>query len=165
MAQNGTIIIKIVQDQSDGETPQVDTSGVKATQKSQQSDLKTAAITTVIQRAASSLKEMGVSQVRFQINRYFDMTDNYLGQQSMNIALSSANRLYNAGASVVGGFMVAGPAGAVIMGLVEVAKVGLDIYHNYSEQDLKLRKMNAELQFNRQRAGYSLTVGSQGENR
>lgn len=163
---SGTIVIKIVQETGKpGETPQVDATGKTEIQKSQRSDLETAAITSVIQRAFNSLKEMGASQVKFQVNRYFEITDNYLGQQSLNIGLNIASKIVSAGQSIAAGAIVAGPAGAIIMATVEAGKLGLDIYQKYSEQNLQLRKMDAQLDYNRQRAGYSLTAGTQGENR
>ena len=162
---NGTIVIKIVQDAKPGDTPQIDVTGKNEVEKTKRSDLETAAITTVIQRAWSSLKEMAASQIKFQVNRYFNITDNYLGQQSLNICLNVANKVKNVGESIIGGAIVAGAPGAIIMTAVEAGKLGLEIYQNYSEQNLQLRKMDAQLDYNRQRAGYSLTVGTQGENR
>lgn len=162
---DGTIIIKIVQDTNPGDTPQIDATGKKEVDKVKRSDLETAAITTIVQRAWNSLKETGASQIKFQVNRYFNITDNYLGQQSLNICLNIAGKVKSAGESIVGGALVAGPAGAVIMAAVEAGKLGLEIYQNYSEQNLQLRKMDAQLDYNRQRAGYSLTAGTQGENR
>jgi hypothetical protein len=37
--------------------------------------------------------------------------------------------------------------------------------HNYQQELIKINQMDAQLSFNRQRAGYSLTAGSIGENR
>lgn len=165
MASNGTITIRIINEEAQPETPQGDATGTKEARKSQRSDLQTAAITSVIQKAAHSVKEMGASQIRFQVNRYFEITDDYLGQQSLNICLGIARKVESAAMSIAGGALVAGPVGAIIMGAVELGKTGLDIYQNYSQQNLQLRKMDAQLDYSRQRAGYSLTAGSQGENR
>ena len=162
---NGEIIIRIVEGEQQTTQPKtVDVVGTDKINKTK-GNLETAAITGVIISAAKSVKQMAASQVSFQINRYFSMTGDYMGQQSLSIASGILSRAAGAATSIAGGFAVAGPAGAAIMAAVEVGKLALDIYHNYSEEAYQLTKMDNQLSFQRQRAGYSLTVGSQGENR
>ena len=179
MDKNGVITIKFVEGKETTPGPQPITPQIsgeepveKSVQASETSALQTAVYTTMIQSAAKQLKGMMVNEAKFQINRYFNLTDNYMAKQEMDIALGVINRTYSIGSAIVGGAIAGsagGPAGIVLGAAIATGmsglSLGLDIYHNYSEQDIRIRKMDNSLDFNRQRAGYSLTAGARGENK
>jgi len=134
--------------------------------------LETAVLGALLHKTASQVKNMAINEAKYQINKYFMLTNDYLGQQSMNIALNVINKALDFGTTIYFGAKMgakAGPAGA-IAGVVLAAGVSIistvqQISHNYEQERIKLNQMDAQLQFNRQRAGYSLTAGSIGENR
>lgn len=158
---DGEIIIRIVNDEGSGSS---DTSGTtvqnennsraKSTSKTEQ-----AIFTTLLQHAAKEIKNIAIDEALYQQNFYYQMTDNYMMQQNMSIAKNMIGKAVGYGI-----MLSAGPAGWVAAGLTAVGDI-LSIVHNYQQQDYQIRKMDTSLQFNRQRAGYSLTVGAQGENR
>ena len=103
------------------------------------------------------------------------MNDNYLGQQNVDVALNVINKVWETGLSIYsgaklgmslsGGSAYGAIAGAIIAAGVSTLQTVQQISHNYEQEQIKINQMNASLKFNRQRAGYSLTAGSIGENR
>ena len=164
MANNGEIIIRIITSEEDGDG-KVDPTGKKEVQKKQKSDLETAAITKAIEHAAKQVFRISVGEVQRQLQLNFSLTDNYIANQNLSIGMGMINKGISTGFSIFAGFKLAGPAGAAIGAGVEMIKLGLDIYHNYQEEEINLRKMENQLSFQRERAGYSLTAGTRGENR
>lgn len=68
------------------------------------------------------------------------------------------------GTAIAGGFVLGGIAGSVIALIGTTASLGIEIAQNYDQENIKLRQMNAQLEYSRMRAGYSLTSESIGEN-
>lgn len=164
MAEGKNIVIRIINEGGSGsQKNKVDVTGQD--QKKSTDVLETAVLSSVLHRSFEQLKGAVVSETKYQLNLNYSLTDNYMSKQNMNIALGILSRGYSAGVSIASGFAVGGWVGAGIAAGMEVLKLGVDIYHNYQEEAINLRKMNAQLRFNRQRAGYSLTAGSRGENR
>ena len=64
--------------------------------------------------------------------------------------------------SVIGGFSVAGVAGAAVFGALDIMGDVFEYSRAMDSQRLKLEKMGAQLSFSRQREGYSLTSDSIG---
>ena len=169
MAEGKEIVIRIINEQGT-DKKKADVTGEN--QEKSTDALSTAAMTTLLQKAARQVKGMVINEAKYQINKYFQLTDDYLGQQNLNIALNVVNKVWNTGLSVFAGAKVgasAGPigavAGAVLMASVSTIGTLQQISHNYEQERIKLNQMNVNLSFNRQRAGYSLTAGSIGENR
>lgn len=168
MANNGEIIIKIVSEVGQTTQNQPDEkpeAKVDAEKSKTDNRLETAIYTSLLQKTAREVKGITIGEAKYQINRYFRMSDNYLAEQSLDISLNIVNRAISAGASIAAGFAVGGVPGAIIEAGIQAVKIGLDIYHNKDQENIRLNQMDAVLSFNRQRAGYSLTAGSQGENR
>lgn len=164
MANNGEIVIRIV---GEGEgTNEVQPQPSQPKKKDKNNDLLgTAVMLSVVKRAGEELKQIAISEATYEIGKYMRLTDNYFGQQNLNIAKNIVNRASNIGMSIAGGFVVGGPFGAIAAAAVSAVNLGVDIYQNYDQQNIRLRQMDTNLSFNRQRAGYSLTAGSVGENR
>lgn len=168
MADRGEIIIRFTQ--GDAETPSpdaepVNTTGEKQVQSSTSNMFRTGFFLYAAKKAYSGAKQITINEAKYQLNKYFRLTDNYLGQQNMNIALGIVNRVANFGLSVASGFMIGGIPGAIVTAGIDITKNILEIAHNYEQENINLQKMDNQLQFNRQRAGYSLTSGSIGENK
>lgn len=169
MASNGEIIIRF--EEGAGSKPKVDPTGED--KKSENTVLNTALLIWAAKKAATLIKNVTINEAKYQLNMHYKMTDNYIGQQNMDIALSVAEKSVSAVTSIVGGALagakLGGAPGAVIGAVIGVGGFGittaLQISHNYEQERIRLRQMDAQLQFNRQRAGYSLTAGSVGENR
>lgn len=175
MANNGVITIKLIEDDTKSPGPKkIDPSKpTKEAEKATAIDaVNTAVLSNMIKRTAKQFLNMTIGETKYQLNKYFNLTDNYLAKQDLNIALNIINKVWDTGASIYAGIKVgsaAGPAGSVV-GAILAASVSLvstvqQINHNYEQQQINLNKMDVQLQFNRQRAGYSLTAGSVGENR
>ena len=166
MANNGEIVIRI----EEGSVEPKPLEPEEQKKKDSAGLLETAALVYCLKRAAESAKAITIEEVKYQINRHFRLTDDYISQQNLNIALGVVSKTKNAALGALGTFKALGGGGAGILGAITAAGIavvqtGVQIVHNYEEEKLRLNKMNAELSFNRQRAGYSLTAGSVGENR
>lgn len=120
--------------------------------------------TYIKNEALSYAKDIIKSQTEFYINRYFNLTDDYIGQRNTNIAKNIINKSITGLTTIATGFAMGGPIGASIAAVGFALTLGLDIANNYIEQGDKLRQMNYQLDFSRVRAGFSLTSGSIGEN-
>lgn len=112
-----------------------------------------------------SLKKTLLTEAKYQVNKYFSTRDDYIGQRNYNAAMSMANMVVGLGSSVLAGFMVGGPVGAIVAGATSVLSTAVSVYNTLDAQNLKVDQMNAQLSFTRQRSGYSLTSGSTGENK
>ena len=161
MADNREVVIRIVD-----ETKEQNKTGVNGASEGNTKDIfGTATISYLTNKGVSYLENVLVGEVKYQINRYFSLTDNYLGQQDLRIALSVLNKIGGIVSSTIMAGSVAGPAGAIITLIGSLTTTAQSIYHNYDQQIIQLAKMNAQLEFNRERSGYSLTAGSRGENK
>lgn len=171
MAEKSEVVIRIKNEQltssTVGDNQRIDSSDVTGSKKNEaaNSSIKSAFVLSQIQGAARSLANLGVDMVMYRVNRNLTLSDNYLAQQDMEIALNVFSTVKSAAMSVVGGAMVAGPWGAIAMAAVKVAQTGVNIYKNYDQENLRIKAMDAQLDFSRQRAGYALTAGSRGEDR
>lgn len=112
-----------------------------------------------------ALKKNITTEAKYQINKYFNTRDDYIGQRNLNVATSMANMAIGLGSSIVAGFMTGGPVGAAVAGVTSVLSTAVSVYNTLDAQNLKVDQMNAQLQFTRQRSGYSLTSGSVGDNK
>lgn len=167
MANNGEIIIKIVSETGAATNQPTEKLEEKVTTEKSKTDdkLENAIYTSLLQHTAKQVVGITIGEAKYQHNRYFRMSDNYLAEQSLDIGLNIVNRVISTGVGIAAGFTIAGVPGAIVAAGIEAVNIGLDIYHNKDQENIRLRQMDAALSFNRQRAGYSLTAGSQGENR
>lgn len=118
--------------------------------------------------AISTLRKIGVEAkevATYAINRQFTLTDDYIGQRNMGIALSILNKGESLAMAAFTGFVLAGPVGAAIAGAVSAASTGIQVWENYDQQSIKLRQLDAQLSYSRIRAGYAVVAGSIGEDR
>ena len=168
---NGEIIIRVISEQGQGGTTkpaqvntQVTEEQVSESSGSSGSNIGvTALAVTALQNIGNSVKNVTIGYATYAINRNFKLTDNYLGQQNLNIAKSIAGKFEKIGMATASGAMMGGGVGAiaalVVSTITTAIETGFDVWN------IQLRQMDAQLQYSRQRAGYSLTAGSIGENR
>ena len=101
----------------------------------------------------------------YEINNWFTLNDDYIGQRNVNAALNVISRAKSTFTTVAAGTVVGGPVGGIIAAVGSLMTLGIDIAQNYDRQNIQIKQMDAQLQYQRQRAGYSLTSGRVGENK
>lgn len=119
----------------------------------------------VAHQAFNYAKEMVISSAEYFIERSFQLTDDYEGQRDFNIAKGFLKRGIAIGGAIVSGAVMGGPIGAVVAG---VGSIGMDVINTaqgIDKQNIAIAQLNEQLSYTRQRAGYSLTSGSIGDNK
>ena len=106
-----------------------------------------------------------LNEAIYETEKYFTLTDNVQAKRDVGIASNVIKRVSNIGQATYFGATVGGWVGAIIGAVVGVTKEGIDIYQGYDQQTIKLKQMSEQLEYTRQRVGYSLTAGVNGENR
>ena len=172
MTSDGEIIIRIIEENGGGgkEAKPVDVTGEETLEEAGTGEdaLRNAVLTTLLQKAGSELKGLVLNEAKYEIKKYFMLKDDYAGAQQMQVAEQMITSIIGFTAGIAGAIIAGGPVGAAAAAVAIIGagiKVGIDIYQNMDQQRIKLNQINAQLQYNRQRAGYSLTAGSIGENK
>lgn len=174
MANNGVITIRFEEGSKTPGPQPIDPS--KPTEEAEginnNSELNTAVMALLLKKAVNQVKSISINEAIYQLHKYFQLTDDYLGRQNMDIALNIINKVWDVGVSIYAGAKIgskAGWAGAVfgaaLAAGVSGVQIAQQISHNYEQERIRINQMDMQLSFNRQRAGYSLTAGSIGENR
>lgn len=112
----------------------------------------------------SQVKEIIADTALYGINRHLALTDDYIGERQLNAGLTVINRTISS-ASIVAFGSSLGPVGIALGVAVAASSLIFDVVKNYDQQNILIRQMDKQLEFQRQRVGYSLTSGSIGENR
>lgn len=134
---------------------------------------KNALFAVFAMQAFNYAKEMTINSAEYFIERSFQLTDDYEGQRDFNIAKGFLKRGIAIGGAIVSGavtgFKAGGPIGAVIGASVSgVGSIGMDVINTaqgIDKQNIAIAQLNEQLSYTRQRAGYSLTSGSIGDNK
>ena len=171
-SDNRSIVITLKLDQgTNGEKTEeaVDTSGAveKNDKDSTAKALATYAVTETIGVVGSEV----VNWAMYQWDRQLNLADDYIGQRNKSFALEQIGRATNVAASVrdfaIRGAIVGGPTGAVVGAALGVAVSGAGIIRSniqgMDQQNIRLRQIDAQLGYTRQRAGWSLEAASIGE--
>lgn len=101
----------------------------------------------------------------YEINKWFTLNDDYIGQRNVNAALNVISKAKSIYTTVAAGVVVGGAVGGIIAAVGSLLTLGIDIAQNYDRQNIQIKQMDAQLQYQRQRAGYSLTSGRIGEDK
>ena len=120
--------------------------------------------TALLHEAYNYAKQEVVQIASYEVNKYFNLRDDYVGQRNLTIAKNVISKAVGMGTAIAGGFVLGGAAGGAIALIGTTASLGIEIAQNYDQENIKLRQMNAQLEYSRMRAGYSLTSESIGEN-
>lgn len=125
-----------------------------------------AMITIAVQLGERALKQAAntvVQNADFLIERSYYLKDDYIGQRTYNEAKAAITGIAQDAASIAS-WSSLGPAGLAVGALLTVGSRAIGFAKNVDAQNLRLKQMDATLQFGRQRAGFSLSGGSVGEN-
>lgn len=120
--------------------------------------------------AAAAANEI-MTQAMYQMRRDLDLNDDYIGQRNLQIAQSMISQGGSILSSAFGGFIsglatgnpILAVAGAVIGATVGTVSQALETSRVMEQQDIRLRQIDAQLSYQRQRAGWSLNAASIGE--
>lgn len=134
-------------------------------------DSQHAMTTIAVQLGEKAIQEavsFAISEIDYRIQRGFYLKDDYIGQRNYSIAKSQITNAASSAFAMGAALMTGNPA---IIGMTAIAQ-GVKAVRNITQyvhaiemQDFQIKQLDANLQFNRTRAGYSLTAGSIGENR
>lgn len=114
-------------------------------------------MSVVVNQAYNYAKNAVISQAQYQITKHFNMTDDFEGQRDLNITLGIANKMKNIALTTLAGAQVGGVPGAIVGFVGSVGMEALSVYQRYDEQARSNALKRAQLDYTRQRAGYSLT--------
>ena len=167
MAEIREVVITIKGDVEKSQAVETDSN-----QKVKKTDNLGQVTSILLNQAFENVKNELISEVNYEINKHFNLTDDYIGQRKLNVAKNVVSRatgiIATIGASAKIG-SVAGPVGTIVGAVVGTTiagvQLGVDIYQNYDQANIHLRQMEAQLNYTRQRVGYSLTSGSIGDNK
>lgn len=120
---------------------------------------------TKLQKASTiSLIHKGVSIIadtaEFALNANLSLTDNYKQQNNLSIAKSIISKASSTITSAITAGVVLGPAGVAVSLALSATSLGVDIAKNYHNQAVAIIQNEAQLDYQRVRAGYSLSGGS-----
>lgn len=167
MAEIREVVIKIKGEEGEKKvTPETN-------KKTKKVDTFEAVSSIIYNQAFEHLKSEFINELNYEMNKQFVLNDDYVSQRKVTALKNITSRALSIGTSIVSGAKagsmvlpgVGTAVGAITMAVVSAINLGVDIYQNYDQANIGLRQRNAQLDFTRERAGYSLTSGSVGENR
>lgn len=145
------------------------TGEVKTPQKVKQDNSNTSlvnhALNNYVLGQAKKVGQILLSEALYEINKYYDLTDNVENKRDLHIAINMIHRGANFIGATLAGAKIGGVPGAVIGFGVSAVNEAINIYQGYDQQNIQLRQLQTQLEYTRERAGYSLTSGSIGENK
>ena len=137
----------------------------KVKKETTKTDLVNHALNNYVIGQAKKVGQTLLSEALYEVNKYFDLTDNVEGKRNLNIAMGIVHRGTNVLTSTLIGAQIGGVPGAVVGFVASSINEAINIYQGYDQQNIQLRQLNTQLEYTRERAGYSLTSGSIGENK
>lgn len=166
----GEVLIHIVNESEGGDNgTTIDTD--TGEEKDQAPDKFNLAKSVLVNQFYNYAKQIIVSEASYEINKHFDLTDDYESKRDFNIAVGVFNKVKNVATSTATGAIAGAKFGAV--GVAVGALIGfggstvgeiINVYQAFDKQNITMQQRNKQLEYTRQRAGYSLTSGSIGEN-
>lgn len=124
------------------------------------------AMTTVMvqlgERALKQAASAALSAADWAITRSFYLRDDYIGQRNYAEAKQTISAVASDIASIAS-WASLGPVGIAVGTAMTIGNRIFSYYKSMDAQSLQIKQMDATLDFNRQRAGYSLSSGSVGE--
>lgn len=119
----------------------------------------------VLLKTIRTAKELLLDEIQFEIGYHYDMTDNIEAKRDMVNAVSITRKVSTLALTSFMAFRFMGVAGLAFNLATSFAREGIDLYQKHKEQNTKMAQLDAQMEYTRQRVGYSLTVGDKGENR
>ena len=168
--------VKIILETIDGsgggtsnEEERADTKATKATSSGKSTGYR--AFQTLGLMAISTAASEAISWANFELDKHFDLKDDYIGQRNLNIATQAVNWGISSASTIASATLMGasfGPVGAAIGAALGTATVAVRTARSnmqaMEQQTIGLNKMEAQLDYTRQRSGYSLKAASIGEN-
>lgn len=111
-----------------------------------------------------NVKAMLKQTVEYEIGKYFDTKNDYVSKRNLSEALTYINMGSSIATATYVGFQTGGPVGAVIGAGLVLSHQALNASLALERQRISIERNDAQLSFSRDRAGFSLTAGSRGEN-
>ena len=111
--------------------------------------------------AISGAKQLLESTIQLTLNRYYNMSENYISQNEYRNIMTGVSKVASLGGTIVSGatsgFFIGGPVGSVVGGLVAGAGWGLNEYVNAqatkSQYYSQINASNINVAYMRERAG------------
>lgn len=170
MADNREILITIKQDTSEQQDVSASTD-VSSSVSTDNGKVAVLGMAHMAYSAAKQIVELQIQTADYQLDRYMNLHDDYIGQRNLavaqhyvNGAMSYANSMYNL---ALAGSAFGGPIGAIFGAALGFALQGAQYDHQNrianDQQNLQLLQMDLQLSFTRSRAGWSTHAASIGE--
>lgn len=138
--------------------PHKNNNGSSSGSKQSATDFSKAAVTML---ALAGAKQLIQNTVQVSLNRYFNMSENYIEQNDYRNIMTQLSKTVSLGTTVIGGItsgmMVGGPAGAAIGGLVAgggwIANEAINAKATRSQYYSMINASNINTTYMRERAG------------
>lgn len=111
-----------------------------------------------------NVKAMLKQTAEYEIDKYFDTRNDYVAKRNLSEALTYINMASSIATATYVGFQTGGPVGAAIGAGLVLSHQALNASLALERQRIAIERNDAQLAFSRDRAGFSLTAGSRGEN-
>lgn len=111
-----------------------------------------------------NVKAMLKQTAEYEIDKYFDTKNDYVAKRNLSEALTYINMASSIATATYVGFKTGGPVGAAIGAGLVLSHQALNASLALERQRIAIERNDAQLAFSRDRAGFSLTAGSRGEN-
>lgn len=168
---NRSIVITLKLDEGQNRENQNPTNTASTQQSSDKNSSAKAVASFAVVQAAQLVTNEAVTWAEYYWNKELILNDDYIGQRNKNIALLQISRATNAvttiGSTAATGAAVGGVAGAIVGAVIGTVTAAAGIVRSnvqgQDQQNIMLRQMDAQLQFTRSRAGWSLQAASIGE--
>ena len=171
MIDNRSIVITLkLEDDGSGTTSPASASSTSSTKGTKSSAGVALAAWAVSQAVQTTVAEV-IAWGEYNWNKELTLNDDYVGQRNKRIALTQINRgigtVSSIFSSTASGAAVGGWIGAIVGFVVgtgtQVASIVRSNLQGQEQQSIHLRQMDAQLDYTRARAGWSIKAASIGE--
>lgn len=170
-ADNRSIVITLKLDESNDSDQKNPTNTEATKQKSDDDSTAKAVAAFAVTQSVQLVANEVVAWADYYWERELTLNDDYVGQRNKNIAIMQISRATSAistiGSMTAAGAAVGGWAGAIVGAVIGTVTAASGIVRSniqgQDQQDIAIRQMNAQLDFTRSRAGWSLQAASIGE--
>ena len=107
----------------------------------------------LVNQAYGYAKQAVKSSITYGINKHFALNEDYLGEQSMENALTIIGKVGSLAASVGAGFVFGSVPGAVVAAAGFAVNEGVQIFQTFDRVNMQLAETNLQSQFQRTRLG------------
>ena len=114
----------------------------------------------LVLNAYNNAKSVIKNEAKYEIGKYFSLTENYAMQQDIDNALIAISKVAEFGSSILSGIVVgsAGGVGGALVGAIvgavaDIAQNSVQIYQRFDQQNRQLATANVQSQFQAVRMG------------